>query len=334
LHDFVFINEGSTMNVRLVLLDLAATHRLDATAQVRLLRLAGLDEQPRRLNYWLKTGLALLAAGLGGLGIIFWIAANWDSIGRTAHFVLLQGFVLAMCLGAAAVPAARTALGLIALLAIGALFAYFGQTYQTGADPWQLFALWTALALPLCAGTRSDVIWSAWVIIAAVAISRWDFAHAGYGWRADTNNTIVHLVAWAAALLLALLLSPLARRFTRAGTWAYRTALSTLALLVTFIAVFGLWTTPCYWLGLLLLGVLAWALTTPRMYDIFGLSTVALGVNILVVAGLGYALLEGVRHEPIGQLLILGLAAAGLLAGTVRLILRVSRQYDTEGDGA
>ena len=40
-------------------------------------------------------------------------------------------------------------LGLLALLGIGGLFAYFGQTHQTGADPWQLFALWAALVLPL-----------------------------------------------------------------------------------------------------------------------------------------------------------------------------------------
>lgn len=322
------------MNERLALLELAAIHRLDAAAQARLWRLAGLDEQPQRLKYWLRTGLALLAAGLGGLGIIFWIAANWDSIGRTAHFVLLQGFVLAMCAGAAVVPAARTALGLIALLAIGGLFAYFGQTYQTGADPWQLFALWTALALPLCAGARSDVIWSAWVIVAAVAISRWDFAHAGYAWGAAADNTVVHLIAWTAGLVPVLLLSPLARHFTRAGTWAYRTALAALAMLVTFTAVFGLWTTPFYWLGLLLLGLLAWALTTPRMYDIFGLSVVALGLNILVVGGLGYALLKTAGHDPIGQLLVLGLMAAGLLAGTVRLILRVPRQRQAEGASA
>ena len=31
-------------------------------------------------------------------------------------------------------------MALLAMLNIGGLFAFFGQTFQTGADPWQLFA--------------------------------------------------------------------------------------------------------------------------------------------------------------------------------------------------
>jgi len=47
---------------------------------------------------------------------------------------------------------------------IGGLFAYFRQTYQTGADAWQLFALWAALGLPLCLGVGSVVPWAPWEI--------------------------------------------------------------------------------------------------------------------------------------------------------------------------
>ena len=49
-------------------------------------------------------------------------------------------------------------MGLLAMLGMGALFAYFGQTYQTGADPWQLFALWAALSLPLRPGDNVLVL--------------------------------------------------------------------------------------------------------------------------------------------------------------------------------
>jgi hypothetical protein len=61
-----------------------------------------------------------------------------------------------MCVGTLWIPAARTPLSLLALLNIGGLFAYFGQTYQTGADPWQLFSLWAALSLPLCLSVRGE----------------------------------------------------------------------------------------------------------------------------------------------------------------------------------
>ena len=45
--------------------------------------------------------MAVLAAALGGLGIIFWIAANWSDFGRAGRFGLLQALVLIMCAGAA-----------------------------------------------------------------------------------------------------------------------------------------------------------------------------------------------------------------------------------------
>ncbi len=37
---------------------------------------------------------------------------------------------------------------LLATLLLGVFLALFGQTYQTGADPWQLFANWALLILP------------------------------------------------------------------------------------------------------------------------------------------------------------------------------------------
>ena len=137
------------MDFRLALYELAAQHRLDAQATQKLQDLAALNREPTALAHWLPRGVAVLGAAIGGLGIIFWIAANWDTLGRFGRFALLQAFFLVMCLGALWRPTARTPLGLLALLAIGGLFAYFGQTYQTGADPWQLFALWAALVLPL-----------------------------------------------------------------------------------------------------------------------------------------------------------------------------------------
>lgn len=326
------------MNIRLALLELIALHRLDGAAWARLWRLARFDEQPERLFEHVRIALALLAAVLGGLGVILWIAANWDAMGRTAHFVLLQGFVLTMCAGAAMLPPARKALSLLALLSIGGLFAYFGQTYQTGADPWQLFALWGLLALPLCFGTRSDGLWAGWIIVAALAISRWDYAHASYSWGPADGNTGVHTSAWGAALLVTLLLSPFAQRFTGASLWAYRASLTFSILFVALLTAAGLFdgkVAAYYWLGLLLLVLATWALVTSRLYDLYGLSVAGLGLNIAVVCGLGYALLHGVSsHEPIAQLLLLGLIAAAMLAGTVKGIVMVSRQRESAKGGS
>jgi len=46
-----------------------------------------------------------------------------------------------------------------AFILLGALMAYFGQTYQTGADPWQLFFNWALLGLPWVLISRFSPLW-------------------------------------------------------------------------------------------------------------------------------------------------------------------------------
>lgn len=323
------------MNQRPALYELAARHRLDAAALRQLQRLAGLDAEPGGLAVWLPRGVAVLAAGLAGLGVVLWVAANWDSLGRLGQFALLQGLALTLCLGALALPGARPALGLAALLAIGGLLAYFGQTYQTGADPWQLFALWAGLGLPLCLGARSDALWAPWALVAMTAVTLWTQAQAGTAWRLSPDDLAVHLRAWAAAAVLAVGLSPALRPLTGAGVWALRTAVTLAVMLVSLSALDGLFSAvvaPHYWLGLLVLGAAAAVLALPGSFEVGALSAVALGLNTLLVAGLVDWLFRGDWYrEPIGPLLAVGLAAAGLLAASVSAILGLARRYGRGG---
>ena len=323
------------MDLRLALYELAAEHRLDRERMQRLFSIAALDQQANGVTKWLPRGVAVLAAALGGLGVVLWIAANWDTLSRFGRFALLQGFVLVMCLGAMWRPAGRAPLGLLALLATGALFAYFGQTYQTGADPWQLFALWAALTLPLCAAIRSDVLWAPWALIVMTAISLWVHAHTGHRWRVQPDDLQAHVIGWLAAAALTGALSPALRHYSGAGPWAMRTAATLAVVMVTLTAIGGLFhkgVAPHYWLGLLLLAAAAVALSLPRHFEIYALSAVALGWNTLVVAGVARWQFDRPQHgDPIGALLIIGLVAAGLLAATVSGVMRLSRRDGSAG---
>ena len=297
-----------------------------------------LSPEPAALAHWLPRGVAVLAAALGGLGLVMWIAANWETLGRFGRFGLLQALVLATGVGAALRPQARAPLGLLALLGMGALFAYFGQTYQTGADAWQLFALWAALALPLCLGARSDVLWAPWALVAMTAIALWTHTHTGHRWSVEPQQLSVHLVAWAVALLMVGAVCPALQRFSGAGVWAFRTAvvLAVLAFTGTALgALFHKTVSPHYALGVLLLGASAVALSTRRAFDVMALSVVALGLNALLVCGLVRWLGE---HAPdgdwIGRLFLIGLFAAGLLSASVSAILKLGRRYAAESDPA
>ena len=318
------------MDLRLALHELEAAQGLDAQASRRLQALAGLGEEPRALKRWLPLGLAVLAAALLGLGLIFWIAANWETLGRFGRFAVLQGAIVAMGIGALARPAWRAPLALVVLLATGALFAYFGQTYQTGADPWQLFALWAALALPLALAVRSDLLWAPWTLIAFVAIALWIHAHTGHRWRVEPDDLAVHLLGWAAAGAIVLAMSALARRITGAGVWALRTAVTLAVVVITSTALAGLFSRSVathYGFGLLVLAALAAAFVPRRSFDVFALSAVALGLNTLAVAGLGRLLFENAHGDPIGRLFLLGALAAGMLAASVNGVLRLARAH-------
>lgn len=318
------------MNARQSLLELAARHHLNLQNTHHLLHAAGLLDEPAALALWLPRGVAVLAAALGGLGVVMWIAANWQSLGRAGHFALLQGLVLATGLAAGMNPAARAPLGLLSLLGIGALFAYFGQTYQTGADAWQLFALWAVLALPLCLGARSDVLWAPWALVAVTAISLWTHTYSGHRWRAEPDQLGVHVLAWSALLLLVGALGSGLRRYTGAGVWTFRTAATLAVGAVTMTALGGLFSRPVsaqYPLGLALLGVCGVVLGTRRYFEVFTLSAVALGLNALLVCGLVRWLGEGAWSQDwLGRLLVIGLFAATLLAASVSTILWLSRR--------
>lgn len=316
---------------------LADTHGLSDEGRRRLLQLGGVS-RPAALAARLPLGLAVLAAALVGLGVVMWIAANWDTLGRMGRFVLLMGLVGATGLGATLQPGARAPLALLAFLGIGALFAYFGQTYQTGADPWQLFALWAALGIPLCLGSRSDVLWAPWSLVAMVGISLWAHAHLGHRWRVEPGDLVVHGWAWAAALAVVAALTAPLQRATGAGAWGLRTAATLTVVMVTATALGGLFHTriaPHYGLALLVLGAGAAFAAQRRTFDVFVLSAAGLGLNTLLVCGLARFLFDDMRSgDAVGALFVLGLAAAGLLAATVSVVLRLSRLYAAAPSGS
>lgn len=318
------------MNLRPALYDLAYRHSLDRPALDRLFQWAGFDDEPPNMQRWFWRCIALVAAALGGFGIVLWIAANWQSMGRTGHFALLQVLAVAGCLGAWRWPAARAAFGLLALLGIGALFAYFGQTYQTGADAWQLFALWAVLALPLCLAVRSDVLWSPWALVAMTAVTLWLLAHASGGWRFNSATSGIALTADAVALLLTALLSPAGPRWIGGGLWAHRTAGTLTVILISATAIKALFFASVaapYGLGLGLLTACAVPLAQRRYFDIYLLSAVGLALNAVLVAGLTRQLLTH-RDDFTVSVLMIGLAAAGLLAASVSGILHLARKHN------
>ncbi|MGZ5042597.1 MAG: DUF2157 domain-containing protein [Usitatibacter sp.] len=134
---------------------------------------------------WRAFAIVLLrAAGTGalGAGVIFFVAANWRDYGILGRFAILEA-AFAACAGVAFWRPPPDAVGKAALvlanLVAGALLALFGQSYQTGADLYELFFAWAALTLPLALAGRSGAGWATWWTVLNVGLALYCGLQAG-----------------------------------------------------------------------------------------------------------------------------------------------------------
>lgn len=128
---------------------------------------AGAGPQRWAFALFVFFGAAQIAAGL-----IFFFAYNWRALPDEAKIALPQAVMALAFLGWALSPArsrAGTAAGVVATLMIGVSMGVVGQVYQLGADPWPLFAIWAAFALPLAVLARSGAHFTVWFVIASIA---------------------------------------------------------------------------------------------------------------------------------------------------------------------
>lgn len=130
------------------------------------------------LGYWRQ--MFLLGGALFFLaGVICFIAWNWGAMTPFEHMALTGALVAGSGLGAVLLGP-DTRLGQVLLLAcgiaMGPMLAVFGQTYQTGAELWELFRVWTVLLVLLALAGRQAGLWfAAWIsanIFAALWLGR------------------------------------------------------------------------------------------------------------------------------------------------------------------
>lgn len=329
--------QASPSSLRQAALALSVQHDLGGADLHRLRQSLGLglvaSASPLTSSVALPRAVMVLAAALCGLGLLMWLAANWNDMPRGARFALLQAMVVVMATGAWRLPRWRAPLGLLAFVSTGGLFAFFGMTYQTGADPWQLFALWAALTLPLALAVRSDVVWAPWVLVAMVGVSLWTHTQAGFSWWPRPGQQWAHMTQHALVGLLVLGMGTALSHLTGVGLWGRRTALVLWLLMLVPSASFALWQHNGYALyavAAAITTVLAWWQSRPGSTDVFGLSAVMLGANVLLLSATLRVLIGDFIDSradfmiPITLFTTLIMAAA--LTGTARWIMSVAAQ--------
>ncbi|MBB1628594.1 GDYXXLXY domain-containing protein [Achromobacter sp. UMC71] len=174
-----------------------------------------------RSTLWL--GVLLL-----GSAAVCWVAANWQDMTKVQRFAGVQGLLALSALAAAwaglrlrGTPGVRRSIpgALLALAGIllGALLALLGQTYQTGADTWELFAWWAVLLLPWALAAASQAVWLLWALVMNVALVLW-LGERAFTWWLILGGPGLASLFIAALNLLMLLGWEIAARRWRAST--------------------------------------------------------------------------------------------------------------------
>jgi uncharacterized membrane protein len=121
-------------------------------------------------TWWLWASRMLLLVG-GALlvgGVIFFFAYNWARIGHFAKFGLIEAAMAGSAAGACYLGRERIGGKLLLLCAsvfVGVLLAVYGQTYQTGADAFELFTGWAGLIAGFVIIGNFAGLWVLWLAI-------------------------------------------------------------------------------------------------------------------------------------------------------------------------
>jgi len=277
-----------------------------------------------RLLLW--SGAVALAAA-----VVFFIAHNWNDLGRFAKFALVQVLLVAAVIGYWKLGAER-ATGKASLMAaailLGALLALFGQTYQTGADTWELFATWAALMAPWVIVGRFAALWMLWLAIANLAIVLYYAVFARFfGFLFAGEEVFWVLFAFDTLALLAWELA--ARRIAWLDErWAPRLLAIAGGAAITWLAVHAVfeWRRDSGAVVLaypVWLGCLYYAYRVRRR-DLLILAGACLSVIVVVTAAFARVLLEG--SNTAGSFLFVALVVIGMAAAAGWWLKQLARE--------
>ncbi|WP_163339333.1 DUF2157 domain-containing protein [Desulfopila sp. IMCC35008] len=274
---------------------------------------------------------------LGGLAlafaVLFFIAYNWTELGRFAKFGMVEAaLVLAIvtyCYFDKDKVIAKVAL-LMAAIFLGVLLALFGQTYQTGADPWQLFCNWAILMLPWAVIGRFAAIWIVWLSLVNVSLILFYQTFGGvFGILFSSESELIWIVGILNTFVLVVWETLTRMQQWSAERWALR-----------LVAIGGVF--PITWLVLIAInnysadGVISWliwivwlaggyVIYRKKIADLFMLAIGCLSVMVVIVTFLSKHLLEVDAFDGFGALL-LTVVIIGLGTGAAVWLKNVHRE--------
>jgi uncharacterized membrane protein len=283
-------------------------------------RMAGVTPSATDWRRFLELATLWLGVVLLGAAVIFFFAYNWQALGRFAKFGIVEALLIGAVVAALRLgldrPAGQAALT-GAVLLTGALLALVGQVYQTGADPWELFAAWGGATLAWVLIGRFAALWLVWLGIANIAVVLYDRTFGGlFGILFDTGRLLWVLFALNTAALV--IWEVVAARGVAwlDARWAVRLLATASGALATALALWAIFEHRAVDLSGLV-AYAAWlagayAAYRQRRLDLYMLAGAVLSVVVVAAGALSRAFLD--RGGEAGAFLLIDIVVIGISA--------------------
>jgi len=280
-----------------------------------------------RLLLWMGTVMLASAA-------IFFFAFNWAEMGRLAKIGLLEaaivGALLLLWRLGLERAGGKAALFAAALL-VGGLFALIGQIYQTGADTWELFAVWAAGILPWALLGRLPALWVLWLALLNLAASLYYMTFGFlFGFLFEPERLLWLLFGLNTAALIVWEACAAAGIDWLAERWSARIVATASGVAVTWLALNDIfdWRGSSHWglpLWLAWMGA-AYAAYRHRIKDVYVLAGGVLSAIVVIATFLA----KHMQMRDAGAFLFIGLIIIALSAAGGWWLKNVVNEQDKE----
>jgi uncharacterized membrane protein len=260
------------------------------------------------------------------VGIIFFFAYNWDNMTKMTKFVLVQLTLAVSLLSYSQLKLfshASTALLLFSAILIGALLALFGQTYQTGKDPWELFMVWSIFVFPLAYVSKNSSLWILWLGLVNLSVYLYlNIYHRFFGLLFNDDLTVLLFagINVLAAVLFSFLLKSSVSRQRRV---AFYSAIITAMVAFTWVGFFAIMGEKYYLLYLLL--YLSWMASIFYLFKVKSIDVLVLSswsLSGIIFCLISIARLIGNSFNG-GSFLFLSLVLIGLSTAATKWLMHL-----------
>lgn len=303
------------------------------------LALTGATPDASQWRRFVSALLLWLGALLIAAGVIFFFAYNWHALGRFTKFGLVEGLLTISVIAAwIAGPdkAAGKASLLLASLLTGALLALIGQTYQTGADTFELFAWWAVLILPWTISARVPALWMLWLALLNLAvIFYFQIIRGPFGMVSSETSLVWALAALDTIALIAWEAGTWRGYSWMQDRWPARLVAVASGTSITFLGLWGIFEAsdpdrfaiPAYFAWL----AAAYYYYRRQTLDLFVLAGGVLSLIVFVTSWLSDVLLD---QADAGSLLLIGVVVIGMSAAGAWWLKGIAARHEEEAEKA